>query len=213
MRHYLKHLSLLTLLACASTAHGTEIGVVGLFPGKAILVVDGAPPKTYSVGSNIGSDAKLIEADRETATVMIKGKRQVLIMGQTVHHSAGGTGNSIVLKAGDRGHFMAPAVINGVSVNMLVDTGASVVVLPASDAIRMGLNYKQGAPGRANTANGLVDMYMLKLDTVKIGDVELHQVDASVIEKGLSVPLLGMSFLNRMEMKREGDQMTLTKRY
>ena len=213
MRHHLKQLSLLTLLACTSMAQGTEIGVVGLFPGKAILVVDGAPPKTYSVGSNIGADAKLIEADRETATVMIKGKRQVLIMGQTVHHSAGGTGNSIILKAGDRGHFMAPAVINGVSVNMLVDTGASVVVLPASDAIRMGLNYKQGAPGRANTANGLVDMYMLKLDTVKIGDVELHQVDASVIEKGLSVPLLGMSFLNRMEMKREGDQMTLTKRY
>jgi aspartyl protease family protein len=77
----------------------------------------------------------------------------------------------------------------------------------------MGLNYKQGAPGRANTANGLVDMYMLKLDTVKIGDVELHQVDVSVIEKGFSVFLLGMSFLNRMEMKREGDQMTLTKRY
>ncbi|MBI1773247.1 MAG: retroviral-like aspartic protease family protein [Burkholderiales bacterium] len=209
----LKLLSTLSLLACTALAHATDIGVVGLFPGKAILVVDGAPPKTYTVGSNISSDAKLVDADRESATVLINGKRKVLTMGQTVHRSAPSSGSSVVLKVGDRGHFTAPAVINGVSINMLVDTGASLIALPAVDAIRLGINYRQGRPGAASTAGGVVPTYLVKLDTVKIGDVELHQVEASIIEQGLSVPLLGMSFLNRMEMRREGDQMTLTKRY
>ncbi|MFZ6781044.1 retropepsin-like aspartic protease family protein [Undibacterium sp. Ji83W] len=209
----LKLLSTLCLLGCAAMAHATDIGVVGLFPGKAILVVDGAPPKTYTVGSNISSDAKLVDADRESATVVINGKRKVLTMGQTVHRSAPSSGNSVVLKAGDRGHFMAPAMINGVGINMLVDTGASLIALPAADAIRLGINYRQGRQGTASTAGGVVPTYLIKLDTVKIGDVELHQVEASIIEQGLNVPLLGMSFLNRMEMRREGDQMTLTKRY
>ncbi|MFZ6709725.1 retropepsin-like aspartic protease family protein [Undibacterium sp. TC9W] len=209
----LKLLSTVCLLGCVAVAHATDIGVVGLFPGKAILVVDGAPPKTYNVGSNIASDAKLIDADRESATVMINGKRKLLTMGQTVHRSAPSSGSSVVLKAGDRGHFTAPAMINGVSINMLVDTGASLIALPAADAVRLGINYRQGRPGSASTAGGVVPTYLVKLDTVKIGDVELYQVEASIIEQGLSTPLLGMSFLNRMEMRREGDQMTLTKRY
>ncbi|WP_232063301.1 TIGR02281 family clan AA aspartic protease [Undibacterium sp. KW1] len=209
----LKLLSTVYLLGCVAVAHATDIGVVGLFPGKAILVVDGAPPKTYNVGSNIASDVKLIDADRESATVMINGKRKLLTMGQTVHRSAPSSGSSVVLKAGDRGHFTAPAMINGVSINMLVDTGASLIALPAADAVRLGINYRQGRPGSASTAGGVVPTYLVKLDTVKIGDVELYQVEASIIEQGLSTPLLGMSFLNRMEMRREGDQMTLTKRY
>ena len=206
-------LAAMLLLTGTTLAQATDIGVVGLFPGKAILVVDGAAPKTYSVGSNINSEAKLIEADRETATVMINGKRKVLVMGQTVHRSGPAVSDSVVLKVGDRGHFMAQAMINGVGINMLVDTGASLIALPASEAIRLGLNYRQGQRGSASTAGGVVPTYLIRLDSVKIGGVELNGVEASVIEQGLNVPLLGMSFLNRMEMRREGDQMTLTKRY
>ena len=163
-------MSAICLMAGTALAHATDIGVVGLFPGKAILVVDGASPKTYTVGSNIGSDAKLIEADRESATVLINGKRKVLIMGQTVHRSAPSSGSSVVLHAGERGHFTAPALINGVSINMLVDTGASLIALPAADATRMGINYRQGSPSSANTAGGVVKTYHVKLDKVKIGD-------------------------------------------
>lgn len=209
----MKRLTLLCLTACAGYAAATDIGVVGLFPGKAVLVVDGAPPKAYAVGSSISADAKLTAADSETATVTVNGKRQVLSMGQYVHRAAPGNGNSVVLQAGERGHFVAQAQINGSSISMLVDTGASLIALPAADAVRMGINYKNGRLGHSNTANGMVTVYQVKLDSVKIGDVELHQVDASIHESGLSVPLLGMSFLNRMEMRRDGDQMTLTKRY
>jgi aspartyl protease family protein len=88
-----------------------------------------------------------------------------------------------------------------------------MVALPASEAIRLGVSYKNGRPGYVNTANGAAQAYMVKLDTVKVGDIELHQVDAVVQEQGLPFILLGMSFLNRTEMRREGEQMVLSKRF
>ncbi|MET3136805.1 aspartyl protease family protein [Undibacterium sp. GrIS 1.2] len=205
----------LPLLCCAlSSALAAEIGVVGLFPGKAVLVVEGNQPKTYSVGSTITNGIKLIAADNETATVDVNGKRQVLAIGQYVHRAAASTSNNVVLQADSLGHFTAKGQINGgSSLNMLVDTGASLIAIPAADAVRLGINYKAGQLGRASTANGIVTVYKIRLDSVKIGDLELQQVDASVLEGGLTFTLLGMSFLNRVEMRREGDQMTLTKRF
>ncbi|MBI3283960.1 MAG: TIGR02281 family clan AA aspartic protease [Burkholderiales bacterium] len=209
----MKRIACICLSLCAGYAAATDIGVVGLFPGKAVLVVDDAPPKAYAVGSVLSSDTKLIAADSETATIIVNGKRQVLTMGQYVHRAAPGSSLSVVLQADTRGHFVAEGQINGSTVNMLVDTGASLIALPASEATRIGINYKGGKLGRTSTANGLVSVYHVKLDSVKIGDVELHQVDASIHEEGLPYALLGMSFLNRMDMRRNGDQMTLTKRY
>ena len=64
------------------------------------------------------------------------------------------------------------------------------------------------------TANGAAVAYRVKLDTVRIGDIEVNNVDALVSEGDtMGVTLLGMSFLNRMEMQRDGQSMTLTKRY
>jgi aspartyl protease family protein len=64
-----------------------------------------------------------------------------------------------------------------------------------------------------NTANGVAPVYQVVLDTVKVGDIEIHQVDAMVQESGLPFILLGMSFLNRTDMRRDGAQMVLTKRF
>ena len=63
-------------------------------------------------------------------------------------------------------------------------------------------------------ANGPTAVYRMMLDTVTLGDITLYNVTASVHEgPGLDIALLGMSFLNRTEMRREGQQLTLTKRY
>ncbi len=207
-------ITLLCLSGLTFSAHAAEIGVVGLFPGKAVLVVDGHAPKIYAVGSAIGEGAHLLSADNTTATIEVNGKRQILAMGQYVHRSAPGSSNSISLQADSRGHFTAKGQINGGStLDMLVDTGASVIAIPASDARRLGINYKSGRIGHANTANGVVTVYIVKLDSVRIGDVELNQVEAMIQEDGLPITLLGMSFLNRMDMRRDGAQMTLTKRF
>ena len=95
----------------------------------------------------------------------------------------------------------------------LVDTGATSIALPAREAARLGLDYRKGARGVSNTANGPVTVYRVSLDTVRLGGIELHTVEAVVLESGLDTALLGMTFLNRVEMKREGSTMTLTRRF
>ena len=74
--------------------------------------------------------------------------------------------------------------------------------------------HTKGQKVLMRTANGTATGYLIKLDTVTVGGVTLHGVDAVVMEGvGLSFSLLGMSFLNRMDMRREGNIMTLIKRY
>jgi aspartyl protease family protein len=99
-------------------------------------------------------------------------------------------------------------------VRFAVDTGATFITLPAREASRLGLDYHKGQKTVMKTANGDVFAYRLKLDTVRVGDVAVDNVDAVIMEgNGLPIALLGMSFLNRMDIRREGAIMTLTKRY
>jgi aspartyl protease family protein len=201
------------LLASTGAAQSADIGVVGLFPGKAVLVVDGAAPKTYSAGNAVAAGIKLISVSQSAATIDINGKRQTIAIGEHINRTAPTGPASITLQADGRGHFTAQGQINGNTVRMLVDTGATMITLSAADAARLGIDYKKGQPGMVNTANGAAPVYRVQLNTVRIGDIELNQVEALVQESGLPFALLGMSFLNRTEMRREGEQMTLTKRY
>lgn len=201
------------LLFLANAAHAIDVGVVGLFPNKAVLVIDGRSPKTYSVGNTISDGIKLISVNDSAATIDVNGKRQTIMIGEHFNRSAPSGPASVTLKADARGHFMVQGQINGGTVQMLLDTGATMIALPASDAARLGIDYKKGAIGYLNTANGTVPAYRVKLNTVKVGDIELNQVDAVVQEHGLPVILLGMSFLNRTAMQRDGEQMILTKRF
>jgi aspartyl protease family protein len=120
---------------------------------------------------------------------------------------------SVTLAADPRGHFVTEGAVNGNPVRFLVDTGATMVALPASEAQRLGIDYRKGPRALTNTAGGLVPVYRVRLDTVKLGAIELAGVDAMVIEQGLDVALLGMSFLNRVEMKRDGQTMMLIRRF
>jgi aspartyl protease family protein len=119
-----------------------------------------------------------------------------------------------VLYANAQGHFLAEGQVNGRTTRFIVDTGATSVTLSSVEARRMGIAYLAGKKGAVRTANGTVPAYEVKLDTVRLGDITLYGVDAIVLEGDkLPLPLLGMSFLNRLDMKREGEAMTLTKRY
>jgi aspartyl protease family protein len=201
----------LTLIALQSQA--ADISVIGVFPGKAVLVVDGRSPKTYSVGNTVTAGIKLVAVGQSNATFDANGKKQIIDLGEHVNRIAPSSGSSVTLSADERGHFVVQGQINGGTMRMLVDTGASMVSMSAADAIRLGIDYKKGQPGYVNTANGVAPAYQVKLDSVKVGDIVLNQVDGLVQEKGLPFTLLGMSFLNRTEMRRDGDQMVLTKRY
>jgi aspartyl protease family protein len=198
-------------------AAAADINVVGLTAGKAVVIIDKGKPRTLSVGQTSPEGVKLVEATTESATFEVAGKRQTLTTGQHgVIAGSGGTGDSAVvsLTADSRGHFITMGTVNGMSVRFMVDTGASMVALSVDDARRAGVNYLAGVRGRVQTANGIAVVYNVKLDAVRVGDITLNNVDAAVIEGDkLGIALLGMSFLNRMEMKRAGDTLTLIKRY
>lgn len=206
-------LPVLSSLLIGSQAAAANIDVIGLFPGKAVLVVDANAPKTFSVGNIVLGDIRLVGVTSTSATLEQNGKRQTLALGEHVNRSAPSGRASITLQPDGRGHYIVHGQINGGTVRMLVDTGASLVAMSADDAVRLGIDYKKGQQGHANTANGLVTIYRVTLNHVKVGDIQLNQVAASVQEHGLPFTLLGMSFLNRTEIRREGEQLTLTKRF
>ncbi len=210
---FMKRHSIAVLLLLASAAAcAADVSLIGTFGATAaILSIGGGAPKTVKVGQSFGGVA-LIAVEQDRATVEMDGKRRVLVRGQT-YSSAGAAAQSVTLSAGAGGHFMADGQINGGAVRFLVDTGATTVALPASEANRLRIDYKNGRRGTTQTAGGPAAMYVVKLDSIRVGNIELQNIEAMVIEQGLEVPLLGNTFLNRMEMRREGQTMTLIKRY
>jgi aspartyl protease family protein len=192
-----------------------DVGVVGLFPGKAVIAVNGGAPRTISVGARTPEGIRLIAVDGDAAIVEVDGRRQRLGIGERAFAAPQDDNRpaTVTLMADGKGHFVTPGAVNGSSVSFMVDTGATLVSLGRGDATRAGVDYRQGEPGMAMTANGMTRIWRVRLDTVKVGEIVLREVDASVHEHDLPVVLLGMSFLNRMEMKRDGETMTLRRRF
>lgn len=208
-------LILMTMWPWLATAD-TRVNVVGLFSGKAVLVINGAAPRTLSVGQSSPEGVKLLEADSSKAVLEIEGKRQSLAMGQGAVVGAGAAPASqgVTLYANRDGHFFGEASINGRPVKYLLDTGATAVSMSSAQARKLGIDYVAGKEGVSATAAGTVRAWQVTLNSVKLGGLTLNQVEGTVID-GDSPPmvLLGMSALNRLEMKREGMTMTLTKKY
>lgn len=203
------------LLGSITPAMSIDVTVVGLFPGKAVVVINGAQPRTIAAGQKQAEGVTLLSTASNNAVFDIEGKRTTLDLGE--HFSAPGTGgnagNILKLSADTVGQFWAIGQINGRSVRFLIDTGATSVALPASAARNMGIDFTKGQRGFSKTAGGVVAVWRISLDAVTIGEITLYGIDANVFESGLDIALLGMSFLNRLEMRRDGTQMTLTKKF
>lgn len=209
-----RYSSALALLFAVTPAWALDVQLIGTFGDQAaVLSIDGGEPKTVRAGQKFGP-VSVISVAKDRATVEIEGKRRTLQRGQHyTSKSASDDRQSAVLAADGRGHFHADGAINGGSMRFILDTGATSIALPAADAVRLGLDYRKGRPGTIHTANGPAPAWRVKLDSVRVGGIELQNVDALVLEQGLDVALLGMSFLNRVEMFRSGDSMTLKRRF
>jgi aspartyl protease family protein len=206
-------IALLLALYCGPAA-AADVALIGVIGDKAaVFALGGGEPKTVKIGQK-WNGITLIAVGRSQATVEIDGKQRVLQIGQHYRAAAAPSQRqSVTLLADSRGHFIADGSVNGVPVRFMVDTGATVIALPGSDARRLGMDYLKGARGMVQTANGPAPAYRVQLDVVRLGDVQLNGVEAIVIEQGLNVALLGMSFLNRLEMRREGELMMLIRRF
>ncbi|MEQ1602482.1 MAG: TIGR02281 family clan AA aspartic protease [Methylophilaceae bacterium] len=217
LRNLIKCLLVLANLLTQNCAWAEmRVNVVGLFNGKAVLVINGSKPITLSVGQSSAEGVRLLSADSNKATLEIEGKRKELGMGSAFTAAASPTSaaGSVVLYANAAGHYFSEGQINGATLKFLVDTGATAIAMNSGDAKYAGIDYKKGKKIQMQTASGIVDAYYVVINTLKLGGIILHQVDAVVLEGGSpQIVLLGMTALNRMEMKREGLVLTLTKRY
>ncbi|MCG6876024.1 MAG: TIGR02281 family clan AA aspartic protease [Betaproteobacteria bacterium] len=203
----------LALLATGLPALAADVRVVGLFGSKAVVSLDGGAPTTMRIGQRAPNGARLLAIEGESAIFEIDGQRRALRMGQPYVSRSSGGAPSVRLSADANGHYMANGSVNGSAMRFLVDTGATMVALPAVFARQAGIRYSTAPRGTVQTAGGPTTAYKVKLDTVTIGGVTLNNVDAVVIDRGLNVPLLGMTFLSRMEIQRDGELMVLKKRF
>jgi clan AA aspartic protease (TIGR02281 family) len=119
--------------------------------------------------------------------------------------------DQLILRANENGHFTLEGAIDGTSVDFLVDTGATTVVLSPEDASRAGLDPNSlDYNAEFETGNGRTSVALVTLDQLTIGSLDLYDVPAAVITKPMSMSLLGMSALERLEgYEVDGDQMVL----
>ena len=210
-------IALALLLAAACTlANAQSVTLTGTIGNRAILVVGGGTPRTVAVGETV-QGVKLVALQADQAVVEAGGKRATLRMDTPLSiggSGGGGSGGSrIVLNADSRGHFMTAGAINGRSVSFMLDTGATTVAMSAADATRIGLDFQNGTPVQMNTANGVALGYRLRLASVRVGDVEVYEVDAIVSQLPMPYVLLGNSFISRFSMRRDAEQLVLDKRF
>lgn len=210
---------LAAVLLCASNAAMAQsVALSGVAGGKALVVIDGAAPKFLSTGQS-HQGVKVVSVQGDSATVEIDGQKRLLRVGEAPvsvgSGAAGGDGGSqrVVLTADGQGHFMTNGLINGRTVQFMVDTGATNVILSEADARRINLAFDKGQRVGVSTANGQVIGHQLRLQSVKVGDVQVYDVTAIVLPQPMPFVLLGNSFLTRFQMIRQNDQLTLERRY
>lgn len=191
-----------------------EVAVVGLFAGRAVLVIDGHQ-QMLKVGDTGPTGVTLIAADSETALLEIEGRRVTLTLGSRQgQRFTAPPEQAVLIAAGAAGMFRTKGGINGQAVDFLVDTGATLVTLDAFTAQRLRLNYANGQVIRINTAGGEIEGVRTRLQRVNIGAIELRDVEATVLTGvRLEQPLLGMSFLNRLDMRNEGGVLRLRQKF
>jgi aspartyl protease family protein len=207
----MRSLLALAFLLCSSAASAQSVAMGGSLGSNALLLIDGKP-RNVAVGATV-EGIKLISVTGNEAVVDVKGKRMTLRLGDGQVNLGGrmsdGGGRQIVLTAESGGHFFSSGTINGKTVRFMVDTGATNISMSQEDADRIGLDYKNGQRGMTRTANGIIPVYRATLTSVRVGDVQVYNVDATIVPGQMSFVLLGNSFLTRFQMRRENDKMTL----
>ena len=129
---------------------------------------------------------------------------------QPIERAGNGSADFVAHRAPD-GHFYADVRVNGSTSRMLIDTGASSVVLTRSDAQRAGIQARPGEfTATAQTAGGEIALKHVTIDRMALGSVDSRNVPAMVAENDLPISLLGQSFLQRVgTVEISGDEMRL----
>ncbi|CAD5108232.1 retropepsin-like aspartic protease family protein [Zestomonas carbonaria] len=216
MRPRLELLCAGLLLVCASLAAETRVQVVGLFPGAAVLNINGER-KLVKVGQTGPGGVEVVSADSRGAVLRVDGVERSY--GLSREYSEGGysapTRQQLSIAKGVGGHYWVAGSINGHPVQFMVDTGATSVAMNEAQARRLGLDFRvQGQPMVVSTASGTAKAWKVKADRVKVGTLELLGVESVVLEGDSPTEvLLGMSFLGRVGWREEQGVLVLESKH
>jgi aspartyl protease family protein len=203
-----------SLLINPVIAQQHSVKVVALFNNKALLIVNGEQ-KLVRKGETFNGIKLLSSTSRGALIAFLDGQQKMLNINQSINHGFTKPDKSkVTVYANKAGMFMIQGQINGYSTNFLLDTGATTVAISQTEADRLGLPYEASSRNYVSTASEVVPVWNIKLDHVTVGDISIANVDAVVLEGSQPhTPLLGMSFLQHLKLKRNGSVMTLEQKY
>ena len=181
-----------------------QIQVLALFRDKAMLKINGNRHLLKAGGKTING-VKLIRSNADFAIIEVNGDKKKYGLGSQISTRLSTPESSVVRIPSNRGMYKTNGLINGRSVDFLVDTGASVIAMARPTADRLQIQYREtGTPMKVSTASQLHNAWHVRLNTVTVGGITLHQVDGTVIDTAHDQAiLLGMSFLNRVKFSQE----------
>ncbi|MBP8924313.1 MAG: TIGR02281 family clan AA aspartic protease [Pseudomonadales bacterium] len=192
-------------LCATAVAQDLYVTANALFEGRAMLSIDGTP-RMLQVGETSPEGVRLVAASATLAVIDVGGRRQTLAPGRDAGANFSQPARrEVPVSRNAHNQYLVIGTINSRQLNLLVDTGASVIAMNSADARRLGIDYRlHGEPGRVQTASGEVDAWTLMLDRVELSGIVVRNVRASVLEGAYPMrALLGMSWLGRVSMREE----------
>lgn len=201
-------------LAAIPVAAAPDIQVQGLFPGRAVLAINGEM-RMLRVGEASPEGVALLASSSKEAEIEVEGQRRVLTLTRQIASTfTAAERPEVRIPRSPDSHYRVHGAINGLPVEMMVDTGATTVAMNSREAMRLGIDYRAGERSRSQTAGGMVDTFVVLLDKVSIGGIQAHQVRASVLEGEYPRQvLLGNSLLRQLEMREESDVLLLRQKF
>jgi len=196
-----------------------NITINGLFKDKVIVTIDGKQ-QILKKNKLTPEGVKLIKSNSKEATIEIDGISKVFTLDEKIGNTFKTTSDdekpysfkkSVTIKGDTMGMYKTSGQINGKTVEFLVDTGATLVSMSSGLAEQLKIKYEKGKKVQMMTAKGPSIAYVVELNKVKVGDIELYNIAGSVSDDMTGRVLLGMSFLGKLDMKREGKYMVLEK--
>jgi len=214
-RMYALAAGLISLLQVGLATAAEQVMVVGLFPGAAVINVDGER-KLVKVGKTGPGGVVVVSADSRGAVLRVNGVERAFTLEREYSQGfAVPTKAQLSVAKGIGGHYWIAGSANGQPVQFLVDTGATTIAMNDAQARQLGIDYRVvGRPTVVSTASGTAKAWRVTLDKVKVGAIEVLGVEAMVLDgPSPSEALLGMSFLSRVSWREEQGMLILESKF